>query len=452
MGWFKNLKVTAKLMIGFTVVLLLSGTAGAIGAGNIANTPMLIVSAACVVLAITLGAYISQVTGRGIAEMAEAASLLALGDVEINANGDFGNDEVGELAGALKKIAENIREQALIIEKISGGDLTADVEIKSENDLLGKKMHEMIEKTNELLKRIAGAAEQLAIGARQISDSSASLSQGATKQASATEELTASLEEISSQTNMNAQSASKANELAVVAKDSAVVGNNQMNRMMAAMEEINEASENISRIIKVIDEIAFQTNLLSLNAAVEAARAGEQGKGFAVVAEEVRELAARSAKAAKETAELIEDSIQKVNDGTKIAQKTADALRQIVEGISKAASYAGDIAVASSEQASGITQINQGIVEVSEVVRTNSATSEEAAAASEELLSQTELLRESVRKFRLKNEGQNSEISPELLKMLEDMNEKSNSGFDIKDDIFDYEQKKSISDKEFAKY
>ena len=227
------------------------------------------------------------------------------------------------------------------------------------------------------------------------------LASGASTQASSVEELSASISEITAQTSKNADNASEANNLTNIVKNEAAQGNEQMTRMLVAMEEINESSTNIAKIIKTIDEIAFQTNILALNAAVEAARAGQYGKGFAVVAEEVRNLAARSAKAAKETTDIIETSFDKVNHGTQLANETAEALKEINAGVSKVAVLVNEIAEASTKQNSALQMINQGVLQVSNVVQTNSATAEESAAASVELSAQADLLQEAVRKFKM---------------------------------------------------
>lgn len=304
-------------------------------------------------------------------------------------------------------ISKPLRRMVDSAEEIANGNLNVDLKIDSRDEVgeLGFAFEKMTNHINEIMTNIDSAAEQVAAGSKQIADSSMGLSQGATEQASSIEQLTASIEEISSQTRLNADNAIEANELAELTKENAVQGNNEMKLMLQSMEEINESSSNISKIIKVIDEIAFQTNILALNAAVEAARARQHGKGFAVVAEEVRNLAARSADAAKETTRMIEGSIKKVDDGTKIATKTAAALNKIVDDVAKVSDIVGNIASASNEQAIGISQINQGIMQVSEVVQMNSATSEESAAASEELSSQAEMLREQADRFILKKSG-----------------------------------------------
>ena len=335
-------------------------------------------------LAIFLGLFLSSKIVNPVKKVVEQANKIADGDLDVSL--DIGSkDEIGLLAGAFTKMSENL---------------------------------------NNVLLNISLSSEQVASSSRQLSISSQTLAQGATEQASSIEEVTASIEQLSSQTKQNAVNANLASELSQHAKDSAIQGNMKMQGMLGSMKEINESSLNISKIIKAIDEIAFQTNILALNAAVEAARAGQHGKGFAVVAEEVRNLAARSADAAKETTEMIEGSIKKVEIGTGIANETASALSAIVEEIEKASSLVGEIATASNEQASGIAQINQAIMQVSQVVQTNSATSEEAAAASQELSSQAVVMKEEINKFRLKKSslGKNFEgINRDLLKMLERM-------------------------------
>lgn len=261
-----------------------------------------------------------------------------------------------------------------------------------------EKMRGELDRSMQAIRMAAG---QVAAGAKNVSDASVSLSQGAAEQASSVEELSSSIAEIASQTKSNAENADHANELTGKARVQAQNGDKEMKEMLRAMEAINVSSANISKIIKVIDEIAFQTNILALNAAVEAARAGSHGKGFAVVAEEVRNLAARSAKAAKETTDMIEDSIAKVNEGRTIASKTAEELEVIMTHVEDVASLVEGIAKASNEQQLALEQINQGVLQVSQVVQSNSATSEQAASASEELSAQAASLKDTAGKFRL---------------------------------------------------
>ena len=292
-------------------------------------------------------------------------------------------------------------------DRIADGDLATEV-VTSTGDELGDaaaSFEIMRQRIREVLVEINHGADQVAAGAQNVSDASVALSQGASEQAASVEQLSASISEIASQTASNAQNAEKANELTVGTRSRAEMGNQGMQEMLAAMEEINASSVNISKIIKVIDEIAFQTNILALNAAVEAARAGQHGKGFAVVAEEVRNLAARSAKAAKETTDMIEGSMEKVEAGRGIAHKTAQALSEIVGDVASVADIVASIAKASNEQKLALEQINQGVQQVSQVVQSNSSTSEEAATASQHLSAQADSMKANVGKFRLGNIG-----------------------------------------------
>ncbi|MSU07531.1 HAMP domain-containing protein [Veillonellaceae bacterium WCA-693-APC-5D-A] len=292
-------------------------------------------------------------------------------------------------------------------DRIADGDLATEV-VTSTGDELGDaaaSFEIMRQRVRDVLLEINHGADQVAAGAQNVSDASVALSQGASEQAASVEQLSASISEIASQTASNAQNAEKANELTVGTRNRAEMGNQEMQEMLAAMEEINASSVNISKIIKVIDEIAFQTNILALNAAVEAARAGQHGKGFAVVAEEVRNLAARSAKAAKETTDMIEGSMEKVEAGRGIAHKTAQALSEIVGDVASVADIVASIAKASNEQKLALEQINQGVQQVSQVVQSNSSTSEEAATASQHLSAQADSMKANVGKFRLGSAG-----------------------------------------------
>ena len=323
-----------------------------------------------------------------------------------------------------------INEADACLREMAGGNL--DVEMKGDyrgdHAVIKENLNTTLSALNDILNQVATAVDQVATGARQVSDSSQSLSQAATESASSLEEITASMHELTSQTGMNAENATQANQLAVQARLSAEKGNAEMGSMVKAMTDINESAASISKIIKAIDEIAFQTNLLALNAAVEAARAGKHGKGFTVVAEEVRNLAQRSAAAAKETAEMIEGSIKKTEVGARIAGETSKALEEIVTGSTKVTDLIGEIAAASKEQAQGINQINTGLSQVDQVTQQVTAGAEESASASEELSSQSLQLKQMLSKFRLKRQdfgmassGLPAGITPEMLQMLKNM-------------------------------
>lgn len=315
--------------------------------------------------------------------------------------------QAGYQTAEVKKLAANLQ-------LLANGDFNVAPETaEADNDtaevrelfvMINESLMEACQRLNDALVQVAEAVMQVNSGAEQISDASQSLSQGATEQASSLEEITSSITEIASQTKTNAENANQANSLAGKVRQVAEKGSGQMSQMVESMESINASSAQIAKIIKVIDDIAFQTNLLALNAAVEAARAGRHGKGFAVVADEVRNLAGRSAKAAKETAELIESSGAKTQAGMQVANATAESFKDIVDGIVKTNDLVGEIAAASSEQAQGVSQINLGLSQVDQVTQQNTANAEETASAAEELSSQATHLQGLIAKFNLRNQ------------------------------------------------
>jgi len=314
-------------------------------------------------------------------------------------------DVVKQAVNATEKTTLSyIEEIGQLLSAISKGDLTVTINHNYIGSYAPIKtaLTAILDSLNTTMSEINVAAVQVLSGAEQISHSAASLAEGTGKQAASIEELNASIETINEKTKNNADRAKNANDLSNQSNQHAVHSNNEMRSMVLSMESIKESSANISKIIKVIEDIAFQTNLLALNAAVEAARADEHGKGFAVVAEEVRNLAARSQQSAKETTGQIEESISRVNEGMGAANETAVSLETIVSDVRKVSELIAQIALLSEEQADSIAQITNGINEISAVVQTNSATSQECASASQELNSQAEMLRQLVSFFRLK--------------------------------------------------
>jgi methyl-accepting chemotaxis protein len=277
-----------------------------------------------------------------------------------------------------------------------------DIRQKSDHDTLNKSLNDMLHRVNQVLLEIRVYTDKLDQSSGDVSNAASSLTGGSQESAASLEQITASMNEISGQTMKNAQSANEAHDLAQQASQAAVNGHVVMQEMVGAMQRITDNSNEIQRVIKVIDDIAFQTNLLALNAAVEAARAGQHGKGFAVVAEEVRNLASRSAKAAKETSELIVKSGQEILRGNEEATRTSEVLNTIVEQIKKTTDLVSGIAIASKEQAEGVNQISIGLTQIDTVTQQNTAATEEASSAAQEMASMATNLKELVSRFKLR--------------------------------------------------
>lgn len=392
-----------------------------------------------------------------IAEASNVLKEISNGNLHIHVEGNYKGDHA-EIKNALNTTIDSlsvyINDISFILNEMSNSNLNLEINNEYKGDFLHIKnaLTLIVKSFNEVFREINNSADQVAAGSNQVSIGSQALSQGTTEQASSIEQLTASITEIAAQTKQNAVNASQANDISLNAKNAAIQGNIHMKEMLESMYEINESSSNISNIIKVIDDIAFQTNILALNAAVEAARAGQHGKGFAVVAEEVRNLAARSANAAKETTVLIEGSIKKVESGTKIANSTAESLDEIVKSITTAATLVGEIASASNEQATAIAQINKGIEEVSSVVQTNSSTAEESAAASEELSSQASLLKSMIAQFKLSTNSSNYRSNNNIINEANHNIMKDNHNYSQSTQIKLNKPRIILSDTEFGKY
>ena len=373
--------------------------------------------AAVIIVIILVGVFFSFVIIRliktPISEIEDAAIKMAEGnlDVEISYTS---KDELGVLAAQVRRLIRKLQviidDENKFLAKMAAGDFTVDSICEQEYTggfyPLLVSFRGIAEKLNDTMQQISQSSSQVASGSEQVSNGAQALSQGATEQASSVQELAATINEISNKVNQNADSAQQANVTAGSVSTEMNVSNEKMQQMIQAMDDISNCSNEIGKIIKTIEDIAFQTNILALNAAVEAARAGTAGKGFAVVADEVRNLASKSAEASKNTSVLIENSLKAVENGTQIVNETAQSLLQALNAVSEMTEIIGQISEASSTQADAISQITMGIDQISSVVQTNSATAEESAAASEELSSQSQLMKSLVGRFKLKGSPQ----------------------------------------------
>ena len=367
---------------------------------------------ATIITAIILAIWVAKRIGDPVAKCTARLELLAQGDLKAPVPEVHSRNETKRLAETTASITRTISgiigDLGQGLESIAQGDFTVSSTnrelYQGDYTALLDSIGELIARQSGTMRQIGLSAEQVAAGSEQVSASAQALAQGATEQASSVEELAATISEVSGQIGETSRNAEEARQKVDEAGEMVVQCDRQMKEMVSAMGEISENSQQIGRIIKTIEDIAFQTNILALNAAVEAARAGEAGKGFAVVADEVRNLAGKSAAASNDTAALIEAAVQSVTKGAGLANTTAATLDAVAENSRATAEMVEKITRAARQQASSITQISQGIDQISSVVQTNSATSEESAASSEEMSAQAQTLKDLVGQFKLRKE------------------------------------------------
>lgn len=361
------------------------------------------------IISIIAAARSANAIGRPIQICAERLQKLANGDFHSEVMNINTNDETKILAQSTELLVKNLRlaidDTNYLLGEMAKGNFSADSRV-TEDAYVGDlravytSIRQMIKNITNTLQQINTASGQVAIGAEQLASGAVGLSQGATEQAASVEELAATIGEISSQTTQNTANATSAEKNVYQLGEKIKKSNEQMNLLITAMQDINGTSSEIGKIIKTIEDIAFQTNILALNAAVEAARAGSVGKGFAVVADEVRNLAAKSSEAANSTTALIERSIHAVEEGSRMVDETGHSLKEVVEETEIAVKSMREIIDAAEQQAESIGQVGTGIDQISTVVQSNSSAAEESAATAEELSSQASALKDLVKTFR----------------------------------------------------
>ncbi len=377
---------------------------------------VIILGGISVAVSVVFGIYITRGITQPVTELEQAARAMAKGEFSAVRVAYDSRDELGSLAGDIrsmvKTLTDVLQNETYILNEMAEGNFSVHSERDEyyigEFEQLMRSMKKINRGLSELLLQISRSADNVAAGSEQVSSGSQNLAQGTTEQAASVEELTCMMSGISDQAYRNSRDAQEASEKAQMVKENAAESSRSMQEMVNAMAEISGKSDEIRKIVKTIEDFSFQTNILALNAAVEAARAGDRGKGFSVVANEVRSLANQSSAASKSTAALIQSSLQAVENGRKIANEADNALSEVVSGIDNVSELLFHIPDTSSKQFDANRQVTENINLISEVVQTNSATAEECAAASEELASQAQLLKELVSHFKLADLAESS--------------------------------------------